>query len=74
MGFALLIAAASFFLGKQQHFPEAIRNSPILNAPILLVAVTMIFWLIRVRFTSAYKKAQTSAGAGSVFGYWARKT
>jgi hypothetical protein len=62
MCFALLIAALSFFLGKQQHFPEAIRHSPILNAPILLVVVMMIFWLIRVRFAGARRRAQKSAG------------
>jgi len=73
MGFALLIAAASFFLGKQQHFPEALRGSPILNAPILLVAVMMIFWLVRVRFTGVYKKARKPAGAVVAFGYDAGK-
>jgi hypothetical protein len=71
MGFALLIAAASLFLGKQQHFPEAIRNSPILNTPILLVAVMMIFWLVRVRFTGAYRKARKSAGPVVALGYGA---
>jgi hypothetical protein len=54
---AFLIAALSFFLGKQQHFPEAIRGTVILNAPMILIAVVMIYWLIRVRFTTAYKKA-----------------
>ena len=54
---AFLIAALSFFLGKQQHFPEAIRGSQILNAPMILIVVVMIYWLIRVRFTTAYKKA-----------------
>jgi uncharacterized membrane protein len=57
MSFALLIAALSFFLGKQQHFPEAIRHSPLLNAPTILIFVVMIFWLFRVLFTRAYKKA-----------------
>jgi len=66
MCFALLIAALSFFLGKQQHFPEAIRHSLLLNVPILLVAVTMVFWLVRVRFMHAYRKARKigTAGAG----------
>jgi hypothetical protein len=64
MCFALLIAAASFFLGKQQHFPEAIRHSQLLNFPIYLVVVTMVFWLIRVRFTGAYNKARKIGSAG----------
>jgi hypothetical protein len=65
MCFALLIAALSFFLGKQQHFPEGIRHSPLLNAPILLVVVMMIFWLVRVRFTAGYKKARKTGAAGT---------
>jgi hypothetical protein len=54
---AFLIAAFSFFLGKQQHFPVAIRGSQILNLPMILIFVVMIYWLIRVRFIAAYKKA-----------------
>jgi hypothetical protein len=57
MCFALLIAALSFFLGKQQHFPEAVRHSPLLNAPMILIVAVMIFWLFRVLFTRVYKKA-----------------
>ncbi len=54
---ALLIAALSFFLGKQQHFPQAIRGSQILNVPMILILIVMAYWLIRVRITTAYKKA-----------------
>ncbi len=54
---AFLIAAFSFFLGKQQHFPVAIRGSQILNLPMILILVVMIYWLIRVRVMAAYKKA-----------------
>ena len=54
---AFLIAALSFFLGKQQHFPVAIRGSQILNLPMLLILVVMIYWLIRARFIAVYKKA-----------------
>jgi hypothetical protein len=54
---AFLIAALSFFLGKQQHFPAAIRGSQILNLPMIAILIVMIYWLIRVRVTTAYKKA-----------------
>jgi len=54
---AFLIAAFSFFLGKQQHFPVAIRGSQILNLPMILILVVMIYWLVRVQFIAAYKKA-----------------
>jgi hypothetical protein len=60
MCFALLIAAGSFFLGKQQHFPEALRGSWLVKAPVLLVVALMIYWLIRVRFMSAYRKAKVA--------------
>jgi hypothetical protein len=54
---AFLIAALSFFLGKQQHFPAAIRGSQVLNLPMILILVVMIYWMIRVRITIAQKKA-----------------
>ena len=54
---AFLIAAFSFFLGKQQHFPVAIRGGQILNLPMILILVVMIYWLVRVQFIAAYKKA-----------------
>jgi hypothetical protein len=54
---AFLIAALSFFLGKQQHFPQAIRGSQILNVPMILILIVMVYWLIRVRIMTAYKKA-----------------
>jgi hypothetical protein len=54
---AFLIAVLSFFLGKQQHFPQAIRGSQILNVPMILILIIMIYWLVRVRVTNSYKKA-----------------
>jgi hypothetical protein len=57
MWLALLIAALSFFLGQQQVFPEALRKTHLLNVPMVVITVLMIFWLIRVRFTNTYKKA-----------------
>ena len=54
---AFLIAALSFFLGKQQHFPQVIRGSQILNVPMILILIVMIYWLVRVRITNSYKKA-----------------
>ncbi len=59
MCFALLIAADSFFFGQQQVFPEAIRKTHLLNVPVIAIAVTMIFWLLRVGLTKAYRKART---------------
>jgi hypothetical protein len=45
---ALLIAAASFFLGPVGRIPESLR-SPILRLIPLVVLVTMVYWLWRLR-------------------------
>jgi peptidoglycan/LPS O-acetylase OafA/YrhL len=50
MCFALWIAAASFFLGQSDEFPEALRIMPLLGTPVLLVLLLMFYWLIRVLF------------------------
>jgi uncharacterized membrane protein len=48
MGFALWIATMSFFLGQARHFPTPIRKSGLLAVPVLLVLVTIVYWLMRV--------------------------
>jgi len=48
MGAALFIAVGSFFLGQQQLFPAALRNTGVLAVPTLLVLVSLGFWLVRV--------------------------
>jgi uncharacterized membrane protein len=49
MCFALFIAALSFFIGQAKVFPEPIRIRPLLALPVLVVLVTMFYWLWRVR-------------------------
>jgi len=49
MGFALFIAALSFFIGQAHVFPKPIRIRPLLALPVLAVLVTMLYWLWRVR-------------------------
>jgi peptidoglycan/LPS O-acetylase OafA/YrhL len=51
MCLALWIAAASFFLGQSDEFPEALRIMPLLCTPVLLVMLLMFYWLVRVLFT-----------------------
>ena len=57
MGFALYIAVTSLFLGQSQIFPYAVRETGLLVVPVVLVAILLIFWLIRVLFSNAYKRA-----------------
>ena len=49
MCFALLIASLSFFIGQAKVIPEPIRIMPLLAIPMLVVAVTMAYWMWRVR-------------------------
>lgn len=49
MSFALFIAALSFFIGQAKVIPKPIRIYPLLALPILIVLVTMLYWLWRVR-------------------------
>lgn len=51
---ALFIASGSFFLGQADEIPEALRG-PHLFAPALLPLAALLFWMIRVRFTRAFK-------------------
>jgi hypothetical protein len=43
---AMFIATGSLFLGQPQVFPKSIR--PVLSIPVLLVVLTLIYWLVRV--------------------------
>ena len=45
---ALFIACGSLFLGQPQVFPESIQDSGALSAPVLLVVLALLYWLIRV--------------------------
>jgi hypothetical protein len=56
MSAALLIAALSFFLGQQKVMPESWHGAFWLFLPPLAVLGLMVFWLLRVRFSGAYKR------------------
>jgi hypothetical protein len=55
MCFGLFIASGSFFLGRQQIFPEFVRKGNVLIFLTILPLMLLVFWLIRVRFTNLYK-------------------
>lgn len=55
MTFALFIAAMSFFIGQADVIPEQIRIKPLLAFPVLIVLVTMLYWLWRVRFRKSLR-------------------
>jgi hypothetical protein len=68
MCFGLFIAAGSFFLGPSnrplrllsavkigQHLPPALFGTNLYLILTVLPLILLIFWLVRVRFTNAYK-------------------
>jgi hypothetical protein len=68
MCFGLFIAAGSFFLGPSnrplrllsavglgQHLPQALFSTTLYSILTTLPLILLIFWLVRVRFTNAYK-------------------
>jgi len=61
MCFALFVASGSLFLGQAQVFPESVRESPLLIVLALAPLVFLIFWLLRVQFTSTFKRGSTAS-------------
>jgi hypothetical protein len=67
MGFALFVAAGSFFLGtagdpvlrksglRATIFTKEVRATHLPQVPVLIIVILTIFWLFRVSFSSAYK-------------------
>jgi hypothetical protein len=56
MCFALFVAAASIFLARAHLFPAVLRKTGALWFLSLLPLMLMVFWMLRVRFTNAYKQ------------------
>jgi len=61
MCFALFIAAISFFIGQAEVLPKPIRILPLLALPVVLVLVTMFYWLWRVRIKRSLRGLVVSA-------------
>ena len=60
MCFGLFIATGSFFLGQgAKIFSSWWRQSSFLIIPAVLPLILLVFWVIRVRFTSAHKNKST---------------
>jgi hypothetical protein len=68
MCFALFVAAGSFFLGtasdpvfrkaglRARLFSHAVRQTHLPEVPVYILLILTVFWIIRVKFTNAYKK------------------
>jgi len=65
MCFALFIAAGSFFSIRERVakiLPEPFTTGPMRALPIVLLFVTMFYWLWRVRSSRTFVRGQLSAG------------
>jgi len=56
MCFGLFIAAASIFLARAHVFPALLQKTGVLVFLSFLPLLLMAFWLVRVRYSKAYKK------------------
>jgi hypothetical protein len=56
MCFALFIASSSLFLVRPPLFPALLRKTGIVFLLGVLPLILMIFWLVRVLFTNAFKR------------------
>ena len=63
MCFALFVASGSIFLARQHLFPAVMRTTGALYLLTFLPLLLMIFWLIRVRLATAYKRLFVHAQA-----------
>jgi uncharacterized membrane protein len=55
MSFALFIAALSFFIGQARVIPKPVRIPGLLALPVVVVLVTMLYWLWRVRIRRSFR-------------------
>jgi len=60
MCFALLIAAFSFLdvLDKKKFIPEAVRETKLHFAPVIIIVALLLFWLFRVLLTNWHTNTQ----------------
>ena len=63
MSFALWIAAMSFFVGQADVLPPALRIGALLPMPGLLVLLTMLYWVWRIRLRRSMRGIVVGAGA-----------
>jgi hypothetical protein len=58
MCLALAIAAAAFFLGQPEYFPESLQGSLWLAIPPLAALGAMLVWFVRVWLSRDFKREE----------------
>lgn len=51
MFFPLFMSTAAFFLGQSKHLPQALQQIEFVLAPVVLVILAAIYWIIKVSMT-----------------------
>lgn len=74
MCLGLFIATGSFFLGQQKVFPASLRGLKVWFVPAFLPLVLLIFWLLRVWFTKAYRRTGSAHRTRTIAAEFARQT
>lgn len=63
MGYAMWVATTSAFLGQAKHLPDWLREEKLHLVPVLLVTVTVVFWLVRVRWVAWKKQSRLASSS-----------
>ena len=62
MTFALFVATGSFFLGQAKVIPEPLRNFVFLSIPVVVVLVTLFYWLWRMKIRKSHAPSAVQGG------------
>ncbi|BBN82556.1 hypothetical protein PA25_25410 [Pseudoalteromonas sp. A25] len=60
MFFPLFMSTSAFFLGQAKLFPQAFRKIELLLVPVVFVMVSMLVWLVIVKFGEKYTERVSS--------------
>ena len=61
MSFAMLVATGAYFVGQPEFVPTILRETYLNFAPVIAVLGLLLFWLVRVRFTTWWKAEPQAA-------------
>ena len=56
MNYAMWVATTSFFYGQARHLPDWFRAAKLNHYIVLLVALTLVYWLLRLRSRKSAQK------------------
>jgi len=57
MCFPMFMATAAFFLGQAKLLPEPVRKIEYLATPVVIVLLSMVYWIFRVLYSQNYKNS-----------------